>query len=558
MFRGIDPAGLGGLVIELARHCGNARQLSIATVAILGSNGRTSDAAEIAAVVGRAHNWSDQTCSTLQWRAAAVDNVQGEHFSLAANLRAHFAVSATFSMENLAETYLRWVEQSAAGCNHIDETIVNVSAWLNETWRDWDVTNADLHNIRQAIGGLSPSELEGVIAGLSQPQLERWIAEMGNRINGFSRAEKQEVFALLARSPNSLGKVHDAILAGGTPADAIDFGAAVGAAVSDAVIARFVADVLATNLKATPYSTVAILAAIGEVEEPAIVNGMVDQIVEGGALPLLVADSLAVPNGTDLLSNLGRVLGRVTDPDVAATALHVIVPFVTDAAAQRSLVTRTGNLERVRTAALALAQAEPVLLELANRLLATDPDRVIESLATTVDPLGTVFSDFLFEMVSGGESATIGTIAATLRGGDAVDPRRFASIGADPDYRYPHAQNLAYFAGSLNNALARYSDDAKDDINLITAAVAAADLVLAPVFAAFRIGLSTAMVEAGVGFGVANAVQDDIDTFLANIHDVVSTSLQPTVTVNGIPHELGESALWWDHRYRMVRSEGGS
>jgi hypothetical protein len=560
LFRGIDPDGLACLAAVVASHGSSTRHSTRGVVEILSRNGRTTDVLAITTVVGRLEDWARSTGDTMRWRADAIERGQAAHFSLSATLRANFATAAVFSLDNIDESYRGWIDQFDASRRRVTESMTNVSAWLDQGWTDWDVTNTDLHNIWTALAGLTSAELEDVIAGLSPTQLERWIDEMGNGINGFSRSEKQDVFALLAKCHDSLGRIHDAILASGSSADALDFGTAIQETAGDTAITNFVTHLLATDLKATEYSTVALAFAVSSIEEPATLNHLINQIVTSDTVSLIAADSLTATadGGADPLASLGMAMSRVTDPAVAAAAFCSVVTLATDAAAQQRLLTRSKDAEWLRTASLAMAQVESQLLEMANQILSNDAEEIVQWLATVADPTGGLTTDYLYELVDRKDSGQIGTIATALRGGDAVDPLTFAALGHDPDYRYPHAQNLAFLAGTLNNALARYADHAKDDINLITAAAAAANMLISPLFAALNTGLPTAIGEAALGYGIAASTQRDIDSYLESIHDIVDKSLQPEVTLDGTPHELGESALWWDRRYRIVRSGGGN
>ncbi len=583
MIRGIDPVGLDGLADRLDVQAGLLRHHTRIALDLLHGNQRGADATRIGALMGRVEDWSLDSSTSLRWRAETIRSGQGAGLDIFRLNRAHFAAEAVFSLRSIEADYRHWSEQRRMSRQRVEEAVSNISRWLDQGWTDWDVTNGDLHNIHRTLEGLAGAELDQVIAALSSRQLERLIEEMGTSINGFSRDEKREVFSMLASnaSGESLGKVHAAIMAGGGSEEAVDLGTEIHCISPDQVIIDFVRDVIDQGLARHRYSGLAPALAAGGIEDSAAVDRVLHEIISNNdALPLMLIDGVVFMHDGNredesTLGPFDSLLGAATrgaDPELKAAAFAALGAMVTDSdRALRGLLrnrhqifdtTTTdiiGMREHSKTATEMLAAADSLLLSQATTVLLSDTNGVVEQLATSLDTDGAATTSYLYRLVDEDEVGPLGQIAASLRGGEVVDAVRFSNPGVDPDYQYPHAQNLGFLAGSLRAALERYADDKKGDINWIVSGAKLATAAVGIGFMKALEGLELAgMAVEGAAEWVATdywaaKTQDEIDEGLADLVDTVVASLQPPLAPNGGPPQLGDALQWWHVRYDIVR-----
>ena len=240
-FRGVDPEGLSELAGAVVLATDKVRSAVHPAVAVLERNRLTAASTSLATSATRANLWSNDVAAVLRWRSQAISTGQNARFDISALLRARFATEAVFTVSNLDEAYRQWTREWQADEQRVADAVANISRWLAQSMTDWDVTNNDLQNVKLTLEQLTDAEIDRAIRSLAPAQLERWISEMGHSINGFSREEKREVFALLATnaSGDSLGKVHNAILDAAGEAELADFGAAIRTHAGDNAIVEF-------------------------------------------------------------------------------------------------------------------------------------------------------------------------------------------------------------------------------------------------------------------------------------------------------------------------------
>jgi hypothetical protein len=577
MFRGIDPQGLDDLAKTLDMQTRTMRHQTRIALDLLHRNEKNADASGVGSAVGHIENWSLDTTSTLQWRAEAIRSGQDAGLDIFRLARARFAAEAVFSIDTVGETYGQRVERLQASERQVEEATTDISDWLSQGWTDWDVTNDDLHNIWRTLEGLSGEELDDVIAALSPRQLERWIKEMGNAINGLSREEKRQVFSMLAAnsSSESLGKIHDAILTGGSSEEASDFGGEIGRLAPDQVIVSFVIYAINQGLANREYSGVAPALAADGIENSAAIDEILHAVVASlGALPLIVVDSLVVGDaaGPNPLDSLVSAITRGDDPRLKAAAFTAIAAMATGTDARLRDLLRTrhhiyagatadilGTRDNYNPGIETLHAAEPVLLENATTILVSDANDVVAQLATRLDPTGSLTTDYLYTLVDRDEIGQLGLLVDRLRGGDIVDAVAFSQAGTNPNYRYSHAQNLGFVAGNLRKALERYVEDAQNHIQWITWGAKIATVAIGAGFTRSLGGLELA----GTGLeGAAEWVSTDywashtqskMDDDLERLLDTTVTNLQPPLSLESGPPHLGDALQWWHERYDIVR-----
>lgn len=585
MFRGIDPEGLTSLANTVDDKTSSLGLRTRPTLDLLHRNGRPADAAAIGATVGRIEQWGAETGSNLRWRAGAIESGQAAGVDIFAITRARFAAEVVFSLGGIEDAYRRWIEILKDGQRRTDQAVADISDWLDQGWTDWDVTNNDLHNIWNTLTALSDAELDRVLMALSPAQLGRWIEEMGNSINGFSRDEKQRVFAMLANNASGepLDRVHDAILSGGSRQDAVDIGMAISQHSPDQTIVDFVTYGVQRDLARHQYSGIALALATDGIADSAAIDEAVRAIVTNeGALDLILVDSLVTAHIDDTgdscayinpLGSLIQAMGR-TEPELLAVAFVSIAGLATDAddRLRRLLEQRRGTLDtRERdlvggyeidlAATQMIRSAEVELLGDATHLLITDADAVVTELATRLDRDAALTTAYFHELIDHDLTGDVGRIVDSLRGGDTVDVGAFSQLGSDPNYPYPHAQNLAHVAGSLSSALRRYADEAKRDIDLIDLVAKMGSFLAGPLVggATYLAGLAQGAVglvgeDVAIGLTVANTKRD-IDDGLALVTRMVESALRPQLPPDDDPN-FGIALHSWLERYNSLTYPG--
>lgn len=577
MFRGIDPEALNGLANAIVVRADSLLLQARSARDSLHRIGKPTEAQELNTVVGRVEQWSVTAARDMRWRSEAIRRGRTSEPNLLRLMEAELAGQAAFPPDAAGAAFRRWMDTARESRLRVEDSVARISEWLNQGWTDWDVTNNDLHNIWAKFASLSGDELDRVVGDLSPTQLERWIEEMGNSLNGFSLSEKGQVFALLAKkgSGESLGRVHAAIVAAGDSQDRVAFGTAVSAHCSDQVIAEFVTQVANLDLSRHRYSSVAPMLALREVDDAEVVGSVLTQLVStGDLLEMIVVDSLVLANtdgGANPLDGLIDAIVRTDDPHLKAIAFDSVAALVLsgddrlrDLLRDRHRVFDTtssdfpGSQQDADDATRLLRSGRSELLSSAFAVLVVDAAGVVKEMATTRDPDGSTMTAFLREVIDAEQTEQLGQIITALRRGAVVDPVEFSAHGVDPSYPYPHAQNLGYVAGALRLALEEYADDAKQDIDWITGGAKMLTLGLGVAYSAvLEINKAAGLiVEGGAEWLTtdywAARTQDDIDQGLRAVLEGMVTNLQPPPTPGGGPAHLGDALQWWDHRYDSV------
>jgi hypothetical protein len=266
-------------------------------------------------------------------------------------------------------------------------------------------------------------------------------------------------------------------------------------------------------------------------------------------------------------------MGR-TEPALLAAAFVSIAGLATDAddRLRRLLEQRRGTLDtRERdlvggyeidlAATQMIRSAEVELLGDATHLLITDADAVVTELATRLDRDAALTTAYFHELIDHDLTGDVGRIVDSLRGGDTVDVGAFSQLGSDPNYPYPHAQNLAHVAGSLSSALRRYADEAKRDIDLIDLVAKMGSFLAGPLVggATYLAGLAQGAVglvgeDVAIGLTVANTKRD-IDDGLALVTRMVESALRPQLPPDDDPN-FGIALHSWLERYNSLTYPG--
>lgn len=565
MFRAIDPDRLVEVANLLARWGDRIRHEALLANAVLARRvgvdfvgvdlvGVDLVAVDVAGVLIPIERWATETATDLRWRADTIRLGQSGSPNPPALLHAEFAATGIFGPGAQETAFVTWLRNRDASRQTVAGAVAGISSWLSQGWLDWDVTNRDLHSIKTMLESLTSSELDQVIAALSPRQLERWIAEMGHSFNGFSRAEKQVVFELLAEnsSGDSLRRVHNALLASGGRTDLLDFGDAIQLHSPDAVIADFVAGVLAGHLADRRFSLLAPGRAVEGLQHHDATQKTAGVILEhGSALPWLIADCLVA--GEDPAPFIAA-LARTTNSDrMAAGFVDALALLAAPGELRRIIAARhsgTGAAGRRQPRPL-LEETQEHLLSASIQFLTAAPEEAFTHLATIADPGGDLTCAFWSHLVSRGDTASIAATLEGLRGGPGVDLDRFTSRGTDPDYEYPYARNLAFAAATLNRGLTQSAQEAQGDIDAIGRIAGVATAV-----AGLYSGAS-GVVEFATGAGAdwsietyATKVKTNIDDQLADLIDAVTTQLRPPdgVDLNPFPH-AGNALLAWTSVY---------
>jgi hypothetical protein len=476
-------------------------------------------------------------------------------FDIAALLRSEFATEGLFTPATIEIAYGDWLAGRQESFERAQLATDDMAALLGQSWRDWDVSNSDLHQIWRTLDDLNGRELDHVMSALSPAQLERWIAEMGHSLNGLSRDEKQQIFAMLAAnaSGESLARIHRAIVTTSGIEDGFDFGTAIHTHSPEHVIVDFVSIVVTAGLAEHSFSHLAPGLAVSAITSDEAATEVTRLLADvDGAAALLLADAvLAEESKPGTVSAIASVLARTRDGQSRARLFASLSGTATDrdGALAAVLQSRGRSIEQIE-------HTRMEALSTATRLLVTDPDSVIQRLATTLDPDGLLMTAYWYEMVEDDRAGDIAAVLDSLRRGDWVDLGRFSEIGPNPDYCHPNARNLAFAAGTLVNAFTAQADKTAGDIDAIARI---AGLVITA--AGLRPGIPN-MAESGSSSGTdyllawhADKTKDNINAALAALIDRATLRLQPLEKpVTGPPGYGGAMRAWSDMYLRLVRN----
>ncbi len=555
VFRGIDPDGLIRLAGAVDEATDRARDGVGPVLWILRQRGFVSGESSLAAVSQQLGGWGTDTAATLRWRADTIRSGQNAGPTVMTIARARFAADVPFSIGTLDESLRAWIQEWRQSEEKVGDATRRITGWLSQGWTDWDVTNNDLHNIQSTLEALTAAELNRVLLSLSPTQIERWIAEMGHGINGFSLDEQRGLFDLLASNASGevLGRIHEALASVATQQETIAFGISIRDRSGEQVIVDFVAAVVAADLSQHRYSGLAPAIAAGAIETSRAATSL-SRVLAGhnGSLELLITDlaiAESAPPGSS--AALATTLSRASDPRLAAELLASLLRSsgrvdgmvsARGAPTIPSSDTHITESSRARTA----ETMQDDLLDAATHLINSDANAVIEKLATGLDRDGELMTSFWHLLADRGAGEAIGDILVNLRGGDTVDLDRFCDIGSTAGYDYAHARNLAFAAATLERAFTSQAEDAKDDIDAIVrvSSVLMAAVGLVPgaskvIEAAF--GLATERTLSRQG----ESTKKDIDQSLAALGDQIRLRLFPADLPESEPPGFGYATRAW-------------
>ena len=551
MFRGIDPIGLNELATELASRAWATRRISDATEAALLRNRCVGLATELSALTGRFSVWAGATEHDLRWRAEAM--VRGQ--TLGDPLLAQFAIQVSFAATDPQLLFARWKTEQRTDDERIGDATEAISTRLSQSWNDRDVTNNDLQEIENILRSLDPTDLSAVITSLTPRQLGRWVEEMGHQFNGFSREEKQSLFAYLAEHADgvALGAIHEAALTHGGFEETIDLGHAIAQHAADSAIAEFVAGVVGSGLADREFSGLAPAIAIAAIEgDDAATKCLQSLNSRDGSLKAVVLDAIALDQiEPGAFHRLVAALARATDGN--AVAFSGLVSLRADSKDKHRAgrlrsgmndwhndITRTTIVDRTLT--------------LQTALLLGNLDDTIQQLATEIDPSGEVTTEYWRQMVDDGRSESIAAILRQIRGGADLDLEAFATRGDDHDYSYPRARNLAFVAATVNRGLTECAENAADDIEFIKrisgVAMTVVGLMSIPAEAA------AALIGLGTEIGIdahADGTIEELNVQLDQLIDNVTDTLVPTrENVKDPSADLALATVIWTDIYRHL------
>lgn len=541
-FRGIDPEGLSRLADALDERVTVIDPRPVA--ALLGSRDRAGDHAPISAELNRTGRWLAATSADLRWRAAAI--VAGRQsgwdppMRLAAMVRAGFAMTAIVPPGGARGAFESWLRDLAGARRERDRrvaaAIASVSSRLSQSWRDWDVSNADLEGIRRTLAGLDGSDLDRVIAGLSDRRLRRWIAEMGHSVNGFSRREKQRLFADIASKASgaTLARLYATIVADRPGSlDAADFGSAVAAEAADDVIVSFVVDVVEAGLGQTRFGWIGPVMAVPGVDRPENIDRLISRFfLDGAAIGRLVGDMrlTAWRGGVDPTGEFFAALGRGEDPVLRAGVFAVVARIASNPGAglDDGLGGWPGGGSRSDVGPAYPADADE-LLDALTALIATDPVATVEALSRSVDVDGTATIGWIDGLIDRGRIGDFMPIFNTLRGGTEPDVEWLAEPGTDAGYRFPNAASLGFASGALSRALELQVVEATDRIELIAFLATVTETVVGFQFEGARMLRAAGGAGLGLGIGaVADGEVEDVEAQLRRVRSRLHDAIVPS------------------------------
>jgi len=311
-----------------------------------------------------------------------------------------------------------------------------------------DVGHGDLTTIAQTLSELPSGEASAVVASLSDRELAVWMRELDGWAGRFSKAEKENLFAMLA---GSLPASQLARLA--SSGQSVEVMAAVARGAPSPVRAE---TALALWSQFDPADR-----AWGDIIQLFLAATLADQeAATAGAAPhSLLVDLLGVhvkhTDGaprvdlTSLVEFLDTA-ARFTDPGLKA---ELFVAGQNALQGARSLRT-TGAIE------------PPAVSGRLGSLVRSDPAGVIVHLSHGLDPHGDLFSAWVSDMIDADRLDELDVLLAGLLGGpDRLE--HFTDPGTLAERPYPNAANLGYYVGSYSLAIDAIADGADDQIAIV-------------------------------------------------------------------------------------------
>ena len=425
----------------------------------------------------------------------------------------------------------------------VDGAVRDVTRWMDQGWFDWDVTADDLANIEALLVPLSGADLGAVIRRLDPVILTRWLSEMMSRVNGLSRAHRQQLLARLVAGLDgaALTLLASRALAVGSTRLAVDLGDAVAASASDEAIETLV---LTRELVDGPGldGPMLVARALQGVDDRDRFASIVGELVaEPTRFVAIVSWGAAIANGSDgavappPLDGLLAALGEIGDADLRAEVVVRLVDVLAEP--------RHDDFKAHIDEAIA-------------RLLEAETAATLAALSTRRDVGGGAMITWvrrLFDAPDGPALLRRVTIAAA---GPEVpsDPSMyaawFAEPGGEPGYRFPNARNLGYVAGVLTVAARAEGAEAGrviDHLLLVPGAMegllAATRTVVKLASWVFPSGMDTAIDALGRG------AYERVDGAVAALEATILERFEPDPAADP---DLGSALLAFDDRMDAV------
>lgn len=418
----------------------------------------------------------------------------------------------------------------------VSNAVDTVKDRLDQGIFDWDVTHGDLTDISDTVAGLSPSERNELIAGLSDDDLKNWTQEIDGLNGALSAQERQDLFDQLAEGlgGEQLTRLVEAF--DGSPGGRDALGTAVANHASAEAKVAFV-EAMAGNIDAD-YS--ASQGRWGNAETAVVGNVLASLSNDPDAL----AQALGALTDSQLRDVMEVGLGRTyiasayhvsTSIDPSVTAAIISAAASVDDPALKARVFEIGSQQigeiRDRTInpiggddgpAAAVTQALTTLLD-------SDTTGIVRGLETSYRD-GKGLTSYLTEQLeNGGESgqAQVGEFIARLQRGNALDQDpavRFQATDESGNYR--NAQTLGYFMGGVEASINQVTDNRTDQATLV-----------ATVFKGVVGAVGAINPATGVGASGVSTLTDLAVTQAADNYKNEASALRDTLTALAYPRD---------------------
>jgi hypothetical protein len=424
----------------------------------------------------------------------------------------------------------------------VESAVRAVTRWMDQGWFDWDVTAHDLANIEALLVSLSGADLGAVIRRLDPGIVTRWLGEMTSRVNGFSRAHRQQLLARLVAGLDgaALTVLASSALAASSTRLAVDLGDAVAASAPDEAIEALV---LTRELLEGPGLDGPMLVArsLQGVDDRDRFASIVGELVAEPTRFVAIVSWGAIANGSDgavappPLDGLVAALGEIGDADLRAEVVVRLVDVLAEP--------RQDDFKAHVDEAIA-------------RLLEAETAATLAALSTRRDVAGEATITWvrrLFDAPDGPALLRRVTIAAA---GSEVpsDPSTyaawFAAPGGEPGYRFPNARNLGYLAGVLTVAARAEGAEAGRVIDHLLLVPGAMEGLLAATRTVVKLAswLFPSGMDAAID-GLGRGGYERVDDAVAGLEATILEHFEPDPAADP---DLGSALLAFDDRMDAV------
>jgi hypothetical protein len=414
---------------------------------------------------------------------------------------------------------------------------------MDQGWFDWDVTAHDLANIEALLVSLSGADLGAVIRRLDPGIVTRWLGEMTSRVNGFSRAHRQQLLARLVAGLDgaALTVLASSALAASSTRLAVDLGDAVAASAPDEAIEALVLtrELLDGPGLDGPMLVARSLQGVDDRDRFASIVG--ELVAEPARFVAVVSWGAAIANGSDgalappPLDQLLAALGEIGDADLRAEVVVGLVDLLAEP--------RHDDFKAHIDEAIA-------------RLLEAESAATLAALSTRRDVAGEAMITWvrrLFDAPDGPALLRRVTIAAA---GSEVpsDPSTyaawFAAPGGEPGYRFPNARNLGYLAGVLTVAARAEGAEAGRVIDHLLLVPGAMEGLLAATRTVVKLAswLFPSGMDAAID-GLGRGGYERVDDAVAGLEATILEHFEPDPAADP---DLGSALLAFDDRMDAV------